>query len=449
MKLSPQWTETQEAIFTIEAEPQELEQSMNVAYRDLSKRVKTPGFRKGKVPRDILERYVGREALMEEALKDLVPRLYNLAISKTNVEAIAEPHVELKNIDPVTFEARVPLRPEVELGDYINVRVPPEVPEFDPSRVEDTIERLREQHVEWESVDRFVEYGDLAIIDVDGGAEGEPPTRHTGYECLIDKESTSPLPGFCEHLVGMNKGDEREFDISYPEDYEDIQELAGQQFHFMVNLLEVKEKHLPDIDDEFARSIGQGLSTVEELRDRITKNLESMAEHEAKKRFEEKALGAVLEGATVSFPPVMLEWEIEEFLRGQAARTSGGRSGVDQYLESIGKSKEEVSDELRPLAAERVSRSLVLAKLAKEESIVVEPSEIDAEIEVILQGGQERNPELAKVLNSEAGRRQIRESILMSKTMQRLVEIASGLADESQGDSATQEEDDSAQETSD
>lgn len=449
MKLSPQWTESQEAIFTIEAEPQELEQSMDVAYRDLSKRVKTPGFRKGRVPREILERYVGRETLMEEALKDLVPRLYNLAVSKTNVEAIAEPQVELKTVDPVTFEARVPLRPEVALGDYIDVRVPPDVPESNPLRVEDAIERLREQHAEWESIDRSVEFGDLAIVDVDGGADDEPSKHYTGYECIIDKESKSPLPGFCEHLLGMNKGDEREFDISYLEDYDIVQELAGKRFHFMVKILEVKEKHLPEIDDEFAKSIGQGFTTMEELRDRIMKNLESMAEHEAKKHFEEKALGVVVEGATVAFPPIMLEWEIEEFLRGQAARASGGRSGVDHYLETIGKSKEEVSGELRPLAAERIRRSLVLAQLAKEENIIVEPSEIDAEIEVILQGGQEQNPELAKVLSGEAGRRQIRESLLMSKTMQRLVEIASGIADESQGDSVTQEEDDSNQESSD
>lgn len=425
MRVTPQWIEQSQAILNIEAEPEEMEESLSVAYQSLVKRINIPGFRKGKIPRSILEHYVGREALLEEALKYMVPQLYSQAIERMKIEAIAEPQVEILQTSPLAFKATVPLRPRVELEDYHQIRLTPEPVAVTEENVDAIIEQLRNQQAIWEPVERSVGFGDLVIIDVEGEGEGEPATSYQAYECPVVKESLSPMPGFTEQLVGMEKRQTKEFTLSYPADYDKIEELSGKQFHFKAKVLEIKEKHLPELNDEFAKSFEREVDTLDALREHVAINLRNIAEAKARERFENEVVEAVVKATEVDFPPILVEREVDNLLHEQGGGFGGGQKGLELYLKNIGKTEEELREELRPRATKRVTQSLILSKVAKEEKIEVDAAEVEAEIEAILRDAGERKREMQRILNTTEGHRWVEHNLILRKTIERLKEIAS------------------------
>lgn len=432
MKVSTQSIENSQAILHIEVEPQEMEESLNKAYYRLVKGIDIPGFRKGKAPRHVLERYVGKEELQREALEHLIPQLCNQVIEEQKMEVIAQPQIEILQVDPVVFKSTFPLCPQVELGDYQHIRLAPKPVKVTKKEINSVIEQLRERHAVWSPAEHPVCFGDLVTIDIEEKKEGDLINSYQGRQLPVIQDSLFPLPGFAEHLVGMEKGEEREFPLSYPDNYK-LQELAGKQYNFKVKLMEVKEKHLPELNDEFAKSLGQGVETLDALRDSTATSLKYIAEEGAKRDFEQKVIEAVVDLAKVEFPPILVEQEIDRLLseRDMMFRRQGG---LESYLKSLNKTEEEVREELRPRATERVTQLLVLGKIAEEKKIEVSATETEAEIENMIRSDEKNAEELRKIFGTQQGHRWVEERLITQKTVQHLVEIASGNATE-EGDS--------------
>lgn len=418
MKLSSERIENSQIVLSVEAEPEEVERSLEEAYRHLAKSTDVPGFRRGKAPRAMLERYLGKEALLDEAVERLVPQLYSRALEEQGIDAIAEPEIEITQTDPVVFKATVPLRPTVELGNYRQIRVDPQPVEVAEEEVDRVIEQIRYQHAPWQPAERPVQFGDLVTIDAEGSADGKPALDRKDLQYLVLKDSPVPVPGFSEQLEGLEKGQEKEFSISFPAEYE-ISQFAGKEYLFRVLVSEIKEKRLPELNDEFAKSLGEGFETFQSLRQRVASNVKAVAEERVRRHLEEKVIEALAELSKVDFPPVLVERAIDRLIRQR-------ESSLEEHIKDRGKSQEELRQELRPLATERVTRSLLLGKVAEEEKIGVTEAEVEEEVEAMAQGAGEKGEELRKIFDSQAARQSLEEILVTRKTVKRLVDIASG-----------------------
>jgi trigger factor len=415
LKVTNEKTENSQAFITIEMEPAEVEESLEVSYHRLIKKTKIPGFRKGKAPRPILENYIGKESLFEEAINNLLPQAYEKAIKEQKIEPIAQPHVEIAQTNPVIFKVTVPLPPTIKLGDYHHLRVAPEPVELTEDEVNAAIEQLRHQHAIWEPVERPVEFDDLIVLDVESNVEGKPYIDQKGIQYRVVRNFLFPAPGFAEQLPGMRRDEEKEFKLQFPLDFPKG-ELAGKEVWFKVRVTEIKQERLPELDDEFAREINPDFKTLDSLRERVSTSLRLKAEEKANIDFEERVIEAVVDLSKVEFPLILTEIEIDRLLKEQSQRW--------QMSGNINKTDEELREELRALATKRVTSSLVLGRIAEEEKIEVSDTEIEADIEGMVRSATENKDELNKFLNAPQSRESIKRSLLTRKTIRRLVEIA-------------------------
>jgi len=425
VKVTREKIEKSQAFLRIEMEPAEVEESLEQSYHRLASRVNIPGFRKGKAPRDVLERYIGRESLLEDALNNLLPQAYEKAIKEQEIEAIATPSIEIAQTDPVVFKATVPLKPTIELGDYHHIQLTLEPVELTEDEVDTVIEQLRRQHATWEPVERPANFDDLVTLDIESHIEEKPFINQQGVQYQILHDQPFPVPGFAEQLPGMKGSEEKEFKLRLPKDYP-RGELAEKEAWFKVRVTEVKQQRLPELDDGFATSVNPDFKTLASLREQVSANLRLMAEEKANREFEERTIEAVVDISQVEFPPVLIEMEIDRLLDQQARWLQTSGRGLEEYLGRINKTEEELREELRPLATKRVSHSLVLGRIAEEEKIEVGDSEISAELENMAQSATGNKDEVQKRLNSPQARSSMEQILTTRKTIQRLVEIARG-----------------------
>jgi len=425
MKVSSEQLENSQVALNIEVEASEQDEYMEKAYNHLVNRVKVPGFRKGKAPRAVLERHVGRDALLREALDHLMPEVYEKALDDQKIEPIAHPEIQLIQTEPVIFKAVVSVRPKVELGDYMGIRMEADIVEVKDEEVDTTIEELRQQHAVLNPVDRPVMLGDIITMDVEGEGQGESFPIRKGLEYELIKESPLPLPGFAEKLVGINKGNETTFVLSYPQDHK-IEELAGKEYSFKIMVHEIKEKQLPEVNDEFAKLLGS--DDLTSLREQVYNNLKSRAEERSRLDFEQKLLDTVVDLSEVEYPPVLTDNEIDRLLEEETSNFVEGKKGLENYLRSVNKTIEEHRQELKPIADKRIVSSLVMGKLAEVEEIKVDTAEIDAELERMAGEFGERADEMRKLFDSPRGRSSVENILISKKTMERLKQIAGGTA---------------------
>ncbi len=416
MKVSKEKEENRQVFLRVEMEPAEVEKHLEESYRQLVERANIPGFRKGKASREVLERHMGKEGLLEEALNRLLPQAYEQAIKEQGIEAFARPSIEIEQTDPVVFTATVPLRPIVKLGDYHQIRLTPEAVEVTEDNVNAVIEQLRRQNGTWEPAEREVGFDDLVTLDIESHIEEKPFINQQGVQFQVLHEYPVPVPGFSEQLVGVKGGEEKEFKIKLPEDYPRA-EVAGKEAHFKVKVSEVKQMRLPPLNDEFATLVDPDLKTLDLLRERVSENLRLRAEEKAKEEFEERLVDTAAEQSQVEFPPLLVDVEISRLLEQQARwmQATGGQ---------INKSGEELQEEMRPLATKRVTRTLILEKIAEEEKIKVSDDEIHAEMEKLAPTVTGNKDELQKFLDSPQAHSSVEQLLARRKAIQRLVEIA-------------------------
>ncbi len=433
MKVTSEPIENRQVKLNIEIDAAEQEEYLDKTYKRLVKRVNVPGFRKGKAPRDILERHIGRDALVNEALDDVLPFVYTKALDEQQIEPAGRPQVEIVQTDPLSFNAVVPLAPEVKLGDYRSVRIPEPEVVIGEEEKEAALKQLREQQATLAPVERPVQMGDVVTIDVEGIREGEtfPISKDQVYELV--EESPLPLPGFSQNLVGVSAGEEKNFDLSYPEDYE-RKEIAGKDYTFKVAVKEVKEKQLPELNDEFAASFES--ENMEQLKEKIESGLKERAEQQAQSEYERQLVDEVVKLSEISYPPVVVDDEIDRMIEEEKKRFMEGEKGLENYLNSVNKTMDQHREELRPIAEERVVRSLALSEVAKAEEVKAENADIEEEINRMVgeQGEDEQVKQHVEQFRKMCEIPQVRESIentvVTRKTLDKLKEIANGKAED-------------------
>src|SRR4030042_1412110 len=421
MKGSTEPVKNSQVTLNIEVEPVEIDKYLAKAYNRLVKRVSVPGFRKGKAPRDVLERQIGKDALFQEALEDLIPATYKEALEEQKIEPIAQPQFEMIQPEPLIFKAVVPLKPTIKLGDYTGIRVESKPVKIKKGDIDTTIEQLQHQQAILSPVDRPVQFDDIVTIDVGGERDGESFSIRKDVVYEVSKEARLPLPGFAEKLEDMGKGEEKSFVLSYPPDYE-MKELAGKDHTFKVTVTEIKEKKLPEVDDEFAKTLGK--EDLASLREQIASNLKVGAEERARLELEQKAVNAAVELSEVEYPPALVEREIDRLLSEGARQFTDGINGLENYLRTINKTMDDHREELRPIADRRVVRSLALCKISVDEKIEVDDSEIDAEVDRMLKDVDKQAEEMRKFFSLAPARESLKQFLVGRKTVERLVKIA-------------------------
>ena len=419
MKVTTEKMENCQLRLNIEVEPDELGKSLDEAYHRLVNKVSIPGFRKGKAPRAILEQYVGKDALREEALDRLVPQLYKQAVESQKIEPIDQPQIEISQNEPVVLKATVPVKPEVKLGDYHNIKLEPEPVEIGDKEIEAAIEELRQEQAVLMPVDRPAQFDDSVTIDIEANVEGKPFLNHKGVVYEVIRDSASPLPGFAENLEGMEKNKEKSFSLFVPVDY-GIEEFAGKECLFKVTVTEIKEKELPELDDEFAKSIGY--DNLISMREKVATDLRTKAEERSRLELRQKALDAVVEISEVNYPPILEDREIDTLLEDEAHRF--GYREVSDYLKRGSKTEDELKQELRPAAKRRVIHSLVLDKIAEEGKIEITSSEVDNKIKEMVKDVEDKE-KMQQFLSLPQVRESIEQSLHTQRTIDQLVQIVS------------------------
>ena len=411
-------------VFEVEAEPAEVEKSLSTAYRHLVNRVAVPGFRTGKAPREMLERHIGKGPLLEEALEHLVPELLGKAIDEAKIDVIAKPQIEITNIEPVKFKATVSLPPTIELGNYQELRIDKEAVSVSEEEINKVIEQVRAQSAVWEPVERPVKFDDMVTIDLFGKAGDEQLIDKKDLPMRVVKDIPVPVPGFPEQIEGMEKGLEKEFTIAVTEDFA-AKKVAGKSCYFKVKVTEIKEQKLPEINDDLAKSMGDGCETMEAMRKNINTNLQNLYEAGAMRRYEQKVLEAVADMSKIEFPPILVEQEVQHAIEEQAHELEERRVTLQDYLKSQQKTVDELRESLRPMAKKQIAVSLVISEVVDKEKLQATPEEIDAEINRVSASAGEKAEELRKVFQSPESKGAIARTIMAGKAVKMLMDIAS------------------------
>ena len=427
MKITQEEVVDRQTVLEIELEDEDMAPYLDRAYRRVVQRTNVPGFRKGKAPRSIIEGILGRETLVTESLDDVLPAVTHQAIAEQELDVAGTPRVELVSLAPVTVKATVPLTPTVELGGYLDIRVEEEQVEIPDEDLDAEIENIREDAAVWEPAERPVEFGDRVTMAAIGHVGEESIIDTSDTEYLVDEESALPFAGFAKEVVGAEIDSPFEFHLAIPDDHFNAS-LAGKEAHFRITVKEIKGESLPDLDDEFAK--GDGHDSLEELRESVRSRMASEAEQARDTELRENALDKLVEGAEFDIPPLLIDHEIQHMTERRDEFVSQINVTLDEYYKFTGKSEEEDLGEMREQAVARFSRTHALFNLAKAESIEVSDEEVEqrlADLREAASGGGAGVDE-SRLDRPEAGAA-IRESMLVQKAMDRLVEIARGQAD--------------------
>ncbi|HEX5370954.1 MAG TPA: trigger factor [Dehalococcoidia bacterium] len=428
MKVTTETLPERQVKLQIEVDDDRHHQAIETAYKKLAPRVQIPGFRPGKAPRPLIEKQLGRHRLLDEAMELLVPQVYKEVLEEQDIDPVAQPSVELVSHEPLVFTATVPLQPVVDIGDYQALRLPREELTVDDAQVEESIDELRRRYGTIEPVDREAAAGDVLRADIKATIGDDSLFAADDIEFRVTDEALSSLPGLTEILIGMKKGDDVTKTADVAADFSD-ERMAGQTVTYHVKLHEVKEEKLAELNDEFAKEIGEGFETLLALRARIREDIQKAQEERALSDYQTAAVDALAERATLEYAPVMLEHEIDHILEDQANLDPRDPRSQMIYLQRLNKTEQEVRESVREEAEQRMRRSLVLSQFAAAEDITVEDADIDAEIDTMAASSGEQGDMIRQLFGNEGARDSLSRSLLTRKTLARLVEIA-GQTDE-------------------
>lgn len=415
----------------IELDAGEVDKKMRQTARKISRQFTVPGYRKGRAPFHAVIRVFGREAVQQEALEEFGQDLYEEALEEIEYEPYQPGGLEDVEWEPFRMTVLLPIVPEVDLGDYRAVRVPFEMDEVTDEDIEEYLANLQQEHAQWLPVDRPAALGDQIVINATGWVG-----RHAGDEVVLSFEdhelelaenAPDPLPGFHAELVGMPAGEEKSFVLTYPEDHE-LEEAAGQEATFSVNVLTVKEEDLPPLDDDLALMVGD-YDTLEDLRASVRERLETEAMQKANADYPDLVTEAMIESAvSLEYPPQAVDREAEIALEQMERNLASSGIDLNTYLGMMGKTREVYTRELRPTAEERLKQQLVLTKVAELEGLRLEEEEIEAEIERLVEVMGEQGEEMREMLESPAGRFSMANDLMGARIQERIVEIGKGEA---------------------
>jgi trigger factor len=425
MSLQVEKLEGNMAKLTIEASAEEFEQAIEKAYQKNKNKLSIPGFRKGKVPRKMIEQMYGKEIFYEDAANIVIPSAYAKAVDECTEEIVSQPTVDIVQAEagkPFIFTAEVALKPEVTLGMYKGVEVEKTDVAVTDEEVDAAIDRERENNARTISVeDRAVRDGDMTVIDYEGFVDGESFEGGKDEDYPLTIGSGTFIPGFEEQLIGAELDKEVEVNVTFPEDYQ-ASELAGKPAVFKCIVKEIREKELPELDDEFASEVSE-FDTLAEYREDVKKNLTERKEAEAKAAKEEKVVEAIIADAKMDIPEAMLATQQRSMADDFAQRIRMQGITIDQYFQFTGLTREAFLEQLKPQAEERIKSRLVLEAVAKAENLEASDEEYTAEIKKMAEAYQMDEDKITEMIG-EFEQKSIKEDICIRKALDLAVESA-------------------------
>ena len=407
----------------IELEAEAFNESIKKAYLKNRNRFSIPGFRKGKAPQNLIERYYGESIFYEEAFNLACPEAYEQALKDNNIQPVDHPELDIEQIGNgkvLVFTAKVTVKPDVKLGEYKVCKIKKDKVKITDDDVKKELERIQEINARLISIeDRPVKDKDIVNIDFEGFVDGEPIEGGSakGYSIVIG--SGSFIPGFEEQLIGVEKGSTKEIKVTFPEDYGN-ESLKGKEAVFNVTVNEIKEKELPDINDEFAQDVSE-FDTLEEYKADIRKKLEENAKNAADKKYEDEVIKKVVDNAEVDVPEVMVERQIDEMMRRLDLTLRYQGMDINSYMEVMKTDVQSLRNEHREMALKQVKTQLVLEKISQVEQVDASEEEIDAEIAKMAENYKQNAEDFKKHLKND-DIEYIKDTVITRKTIKIMTE---------------------------
>lgn len=425
MSLQVEKLEKNMAKLTIEVSAEELEKALEGAYHKNKNRISIPGFRKGKAPRKMIEQMYGKEVFYEDAANALIPQAYDKALEECTEDIVSSPKIDVTQIEagkPFIFTAEVALKPEVTLGKYKGVEVDKADVEVSDEEVDAEINKERENNARTITVeDRPVKDGDMTVIDFEGFVDGVAFEGGKGEDYPLTIGSGSFIPGFEEALIGAQIGVETDVNVTFPEDYQ-AQELAGKPAVFKCTVKEIKEKELPELDDEFAGEVSE-FDTLAEYKEDVKKKLAEKKETEAKNAKEDAVIEAIIADASMEIPDAMVETQQRQMVEDFAQRIQSQGLSMEQYMQFTGLTPDKLLEQIKPQALKRIQSRLVLEAVVTAENIEASEEDFEAEVAKMAEAYKMEADKVKEVLG-ENGRKQVMEDICVNKAVTLVVENA-------------------------
>jgi len=458
LKIEKELLDDHQMQLTVEVEAERMEASKRRAAKQVAKRGKIPGFRPGKAPYDIIVRHYGEAAIVEQAMDMLIDDIYPKILEEAEINPGAAGSLEqIEELDPPKLIFKVPLAPEIELGDYRSLRLPYKYSPPGEKELEDALKEMQQMYATTETVDRPVKYGDYVMVDVKGerakpkdDEDREAALSRDGYALVVREESRDddwPYPGFSKVLVGMNPEESKTFKHKFPKDDPD-ESLQGETVNFEVTMKTVRSMVLPDLDDEFAKTTGQ-YETLDELKESLKNDLETRAKDEYDDEYYVELIDKIKAGATIKYPPQAVEHEAEHVIDELGQRLSQQGLDLDTYFKMRQTTREEfLEEEAKPVAVKRLERSLIMDQIAREEEIEVDEESLQGEFGQTMMELQYQGMDLSKVRGGKRGQQQVAEAIAMEsanrlmtrRVLERIKAIASGEFKEEEAETTETEE---------
>lgn len=418
MSLQVEKLENNMAKLTIEVPAQELEKAIEAAYQKNKGKISVPGFRKGKAPRKMIEQIYGKGMFYEDAANDLIEEAYGKALDECSEEIVSSPKITVTQIEsgkPFIFTAEVALKPEVTLGQYKGIKVEKADISVTDEEVAAEMEMERERNARMIAVtDRAVKDGDMTVIDFEGFVDGVAFEGGKGEGHSLTIGSGTFIPGFEAGLIGAQIDQETEVKVTFPKDYQE-KNLAGKDAVFKCTVKEIKEKELPDLDDEFAGEVSE-FDTLAEYREDVKKKLEEQKAAEAKSAKEEAVVDAIIEDARMEIPDAMLETQQRQMIEEFVQRIQSQGLSLDQYMQYSGLTPKTMLEQVKPQALRRIQSRLVLEAVAAAEKITASDDEFEEEIKTMGEAYR-MEPDKVKEFLGENAKKQIMEDICIRKAV--------------------------------
>ena len=424
MSLQVEKLEKNMAKLTIEVSADEFSKAVEEAYQKNKGKISVPGFRKGKVPKKMIEQMYGKAVFYEDAANALIPGAYEKALEECEETIVSSPKIDVTQIEEgksFIFTAEVALKPEVTLGAYKGVEVDKIEVSVTDEEVEADLKQQQENNSRVVSVERPVADGDIAVIDYEGFADGVAFEGGKGEDYSLTIGSHSFIDNFEEQLIGKNIGEECEVNVTFPEEYH-AKELAGKPAVFKVTVKEVKEKQLPELNDEFAGEVSE-FETLEAYKEDIRKKLTEKKEAEAKNQKEDAVITAVIENAQMEIPEAMVETQQRQIVDEFAQRLQMQGLSMEQYFQFTGLSYQHMMEQVKPQAERKIKSRLVLEAVVAAENIAATEEDYEEEIKRMAEGYRMEADKI-KELMGEQGKKQIMEDLAVRKAAEFVVNEA-------------------------
>jgi len=411
----------------IEVDDQETHTYLRQAARKLSQDYRIAGFRPGKAPYDVVVQRFGLDAIREQVVEQFGEQIFEKGLEASGIKPAERASLEQVTWDPFTLHVKVPVEPMVNLGNYRDIRIEWQEPVITDQDVEGELNRLRQQHAEWqEEPERGAELGDQVVLDITGKAEGKVVLGNKDREMVLNADSPYPIPGFAQQVVGMKVGESREFDLTYPADHYNP-DTAGKEAHFEVTLHRIRVEKLPELNDEFAALVGD-YENLEDLKNKLRQSLLERTQYETQETYLDQIWERLRQEAVVEYPQIYVDRELEVMKRQIKSQLQQNNIDLENYLKLINSTEAEWKEGLRPQAVERLVRRLILQQVIEQEKIQVKEEEIEAETQHALELVGDDASQLREWLQSSVGQLSIIEDLLTRKATERLIEIARGQA---------------------